>query len=103
MQNSNYEEKQKQLEKNLYDFITETEDIEEFGWINEDEFCVWVYYEFLKDFVENITDMFGFSVFDDGGFQANMQNTGVCINLEDITGTDDIDLKELFPIEKFRH
>ena len=101
--NNNYEKRQKELEKNLYNLITKSDGIEEFGWINEEEFCVWVYYEYLKEFMENIANMFGFGIFDDGGFQANMQSTGVCINLEDITGMDDIDLKELFPIEKFRH
>lgn len=103
MQNNDYEKRQKELEKNLYNLITKSDDIEEFGWINEEEFCVWVYYEYLKDFMKNIENMFGFGIFDDGGFQANMQSTGVCINLEDITGIDDIDLKKLFPIEKFRH
>lgn len=103
MQNNDYEKRQKELEKNLYNLIIKSDGIEEFGWINEKEFCVWVYYEYLKDFMKNIANMFGFGIFDDGGFQANMQSTGVCINLEDITGMDDIDLKELFPIEKFRH
>lgn len=103
MQNNDYEKRQKELEKNLYNLITKSDGIEEFGWINKEEFCVWIYYEYLKDFMENIANMFGFGIFDDGGFQVNMQSTGVCINLEDITGMDDIDLKELFPIEKFRH
>ena len=49
--------------------------------------------------------IFGNYIFDDGGFDANMQQDGVCIDLCEALGNylgiDDIE--EVFPKEKYQH
>lgn len=76
--------------------------VEELGWISDDEFCVWVPYLFLMEFIEKLTSIFSKNIFDDGGFDANMQSSGVCIDLNNAIGCY-IDLEEIFPKEKYQH
>lgn len=95
----------------LYKLIMEGGDdcgfqyVEEFGWISTGEFCVWVSYLWLNDFMTDLKRIFGNYIFDDGGFDANMQQDGVCINLCEALGNylgiDDIE--EVFPKEKYQH
>lgn len=66
--------------------------VDELGWINDTEFCVWVSYLYLKEFMEQLTKIFGDGIFDDGGFDANMQSDWACIDLcEAIGGCIDIE------------
>ena len=76
--------------------------VEELGWINDEEFCVWVPYMYLKEFMEELTKIFGYGIFDDGGFDANMQTDCVCIDLCDAIGSC-IDVEEVFPKDKYQH
>lgn len=80
----------------------DTNMVDELGWISDDEFCVWIPYLFLKEFIEKLTDIFGNTIFDDGGFDANMQASGVCIDLNAAIGYI-IDLETIFPKEKYTH
>lgn len=76
--------------------------VDEFGWISTGEFCVWVSYLWLNDFMNDLKDIFGNGMFDDGGFDANMQEDGVCIDLSEAIG-DYLDIEEVFPKEKYQH
>ena len=74
----------------------------ELGWINDEQFCVWVPYLYLKEFMEILTRIFGYEIFDEGSFGANMQTDGVCIDLCEAVGCC-IDIETVFPKDKYRH
>lgn len=76
--------------------------VDELGWINDKEFCVWVHYLYLKEFIEELNEIFGCGIFDDGGFDANMQESSVCIDLCEALGSF-IDIEEIFPKDKYKH
>lgn len=88
-------------ELNLYKLVN-SDIVTEKGWISDSEFCVWVNYIALDEFVEELKKLFGNGIFDDGGFDANMQEYGVCIDLCNVV-TDDIDMKEVFPVAEYQH
>ena len=76
--------------------------VSEFGWVSNTEFFVWVSYLYLEEFMEGLTEIFGDGIFDEGGFDANMQEDGICFDLEEAVGGY-LDLEEVFPKDKFRH
>ena len=51
--------------------------VDELGWISDNEFCVWVSYLYLKEFMNKLKELFGYGIFDDGGFDAN--TSGLCL------------------------
>lgn len=81
---------------------TDVSYVQEVGWVNEKEFCVWVSYIWLREFIERLKEIFGDGLFDDGGFDANMQDDCVCIDLCEAVGYA-VDIEEIFPKEKYRH
>jgi hypothetical protein len=90
-------------ELELFKIVTEDETyIEEFGWVSDTQFFVWIRYYDLDDFMARMKDIFGYSLFDDGGFDANMQYNGVCIDLCEMLG-DYLDLEDVFPKGKYQH
>ena len=89
-------------ELELYKLIKEGEYVSEIGWINDDSFCAWISYMDLDDFIEQVVDILGYGIFDDGGFDANMQEDGVCIDLCEMLGGY-IDVEDVFPKEKYKH
>ena len=74
--------------------------VDEFGWI-KDEFVVWVSKYWWTDFISKLTDILGYSIFDEGGFDAKIQEDCICFVLSDITS--DIDFEEIFPKDKYQH
>lgn len=86
----------------LYKIIKEEPFVDEFGWISTGEFCAWVSYWYLKDFMDKLKEVFGNGMFDDGGFSANMQEDSVCIDLCEALG-DYLDIEDVFPKDKYRH
>lgn len=76
--------------------------ISEFGWVSDKEFFVWVSFTWLKEFMEELTRIFGYGMFDDGNFNANIQSDTVCIDLNDVLGGY-IDIEEVFPKDKYKH
>lgn len=76
--------------------------VEELGWVNDEEFCVWVPYLYLREFMEQLKKIFGSSIFDDGGFNANMQEEGACIDLSDAVGCF-ANIEDVFSKEKYQH
>lgn len=77
--------------------------VDELGWINDKQFCVLVPYLFVREFTEGLKKIFGYGLFDDGGFDCNMQFDGICIVLNDALSGYGIDFEEVFPKEKYRH
>jgi hypothetical protein len=76
--------------------------VDEFGWI-KDEFVVWVSKWWWNEFITRLTQILGYSIFDDGGFDAKIQADGIYFTLSDVTDKYGIDLENVFPKEKYRH
>lgn len=89
-------------ELELYKLVEDKELVSELGWISNTEFCVWVSYLNLSDFINKAKQIFGYGMFDDGGFNASMQGDGVCIDLcQMVEGY--ICVEDVFPKEKYPH
>lgn len=76
--------------------------VSEFGWVNNEEFLVWVSFDWIKDFIERLTEIFGYGIFDDGNFNANIQSDTVCIVLNEVLDGY-VDIEEVFPKDKYQH
>ena len=94
----------------LYKLLMNTEEddidisyVEEFGWVNNTEFCVWINLIWFDEFVKRLRDIFGYSLFDEGGIEARIGSDYFCINLEEVISGYGVDLKEVFPRSKYTH
>lgn len=76
--------------------------VSEFGWVNNEEFLVWVSFGWFKEFMEKLIEIFGYGIFDDGNFNANIQSDTVCIVLNEVLDGY-VDIEEVFPKDKYRH
>lgn len=76
---------------------------QELRWVSDDELLVWVSYLWLREFMESIKNIFGNGMFDDGSFDGNFQEDGVCINLVKMIEGYGINLKEIFPPERYNY
>ena len=92
------------MNERLFDYITDNDfsHIDEFGWINDNEFCVWVDYLWLYEFISGLKEMFGCGLFDDGGIEANMQTDCICIDLCVLLGSY-LDIETVFPKDQYQH
>ena len=92
------------MEQALYELIMRPglSYVDEFGWVNNTDFFVWVSYSRFEKFMEGLTEIFGNSIFNYGGFTVYMQKDGICFDLEEAVGCY-VDLEEVFPKDKFRH
>lgn len=77
--------------------------VSEFGWVNDTEFLVWIDWLFFKEFMDRITEIFGYGIFDDENFNANIQPDSVCIDLKDVLAGYGVEIEEVFPKDKYRH
>lgn len=89
----------KELE--LFKLITDVDEyddtlVSEFGWRNE-HFYVWVDYIDIYYFMKKLIEIFGYSLFDDERFDANMQTDGICFDLKEVLGGYGVDLERVFP------
>jgi hypothetical protein len=50
-----------------------------------------------------LNDIFGYSLFDEGGIEARICSDCVCIDLEEVTSGYGIDLEGMFPRSKYTH
>lgn len=100
----------KNYELELYKLITNPEKeyhdisyVDEFGWVSDTEFCVWINSLWFNDFLKGLNDIFGYSLFDEGGIEARIGSDYVCINLTDAIGGYGVDLERVFPKNEYRH
>lgn len=94
-------------EMRLFKLLTDEADygfpyVSEMGWISDVEFCVWVNYTCVEDFMYVLTDIFGYGIFDDSGFNANMQHNCICIDLCKAIG-DCLDIESIFSKTEYQH
>lgn len=76
--------------------------VDEFGWINDRSFCVWIPYVWIQVFVEGLIEIFGYGLVEEGGFAANIQENCICINLSEAL-EDDLRLETVFPKDQYKH
>jgi len=76
--------------------------VNEFGWVNNDQFLVWVNFNYFKEFIKKITEIFGYGIFDDENFNANIQHNTVCIVLNNVLD-EYVNVEEVFPKDKYQH
>jgi hypothetical protein len=90
-------------EQELFDLITKNEyiGIYKLGWVSENDFTVRVYHFGLSNFINKIIDLFGYGVFDNGGFNASVKENNCYIDLcEMLDGYANIE--NVFPEEQFK-
>lgn len=75
---------------------------DEIRWVSDDELLVWIPYLYIKEFIDELVEMFGIGMFDDGAFDGNFQHCCICIDLEKAIGGD-IDLENVFPKDKYKN
>lgn len=77
--------------------------VDEFGWVSDTEFFVWINLIWFGEFVKRLSDIFGYSLFDEGGIKAIIGSDYVCIDLENFVGMYGVNLEKVFPKSKYRH
>ena len=93
-------------EQKIFDIVTKPvkgEDyrlVDSYRW-SDGNFYIWISTLFLEDFIDEIINIFGADVFDDGGCNANVQIGYVCFDLEDLLGGY-IDIEEVFAEDKLK-
>lgn len=92
----------KNYELELYKLINEENLVSEFGWCSDDSFCIWVDYRDVEEFMDKAKSIFSYGMFDDGGFNANMQSDGICIDLCEMVGCY-LTVEDVFSKEKYKH
>lgn len=100
----------KNYELELYKLIMHPEEddpdfrcVDEFGWINNDEFCVWISHRVWDDFMDRFKKIFGLEIFDDGGIAAQIQEDDICFDLQAAVEPYGVNLEEVFPKNKYEH
>ncbi len=100
----------KNYELELYKLIMHPEEddtdilyVDEFGWVSDTEFFVWINNIWFNEFISRLNDIFGYSLFDEGGIEARLGNDYVCINLNDFVSEYGIDLEKVFPKSNYTH
>ena len=74
---------------------------EEFRWIDENRFCVWVHYYDIEEFMEELRSLADFDPSKDV-LDAQIQEYGVCIELTARLFDKD-ELEEIFPKDKYKY
>ena len=95
-------------ELELYKLITKETDwggykyLNNVGWVNKKNFCVWIFYEQLQEFITRLKEIFSVTMleFYSGGFEGRLQETCICINLSQVIG-EYVDLEYVFPKEEY--
>ena len=100
----------KNYELELYKLLINPEEddidisyVDEFGWVSNTEFYVWISINWFNEFVKRLSDIFGYSLFDEGGIEARICSDCVCIDLEEVISGYGVDLEEVFPRSKYTH
>jgi hypothetical protein len=75
----------------------------ECGWVNDTQFYIWIDFDNLKKFIDNITKVFGDRMLVNGGVEMTLRRNYVCIDLTLMLENSDIDFEMTFPKEDFQH
>lgn len=86
-------------ELDLFKLLT-SDLVDELGWINDHQFCVWVKYANLEEFMHDLMKVTGSDTFVAGNIDANLQNYGICLVMQDVV---DINWIGIFPPSQYLH
>jgi len=89
-------------ELRLYKLLTETDYVNEMGWVSNTEFLVWVSYVWIHDFMKDLKNIFGIELFAED-IMAHLQAYGICFNLCEAVDGYGVDLEKVFPRSKYTH
>ena len=64
-------------------------------WIDEANFCIWIFHFNFAEFMKKLVEIFGSSLFGDGGFDARVREEYICINLSQLL-EHRVDVTEVF-------
>ncbi len=95
----------KNYELELYKLIVNPDEeyVEEFGWVSDTEFVVWVDTIWFYEFIKQLKEIFDYEIFDEGGFEARIGSDYVCIDLTDVLSGYGINFEKAFPKSKYKH
>lgn len=88
----------------LYKLLTDEDSpVCEFGWLSKNEFCVWIYFFALDNFMKEIQEIVGDYLGNDGGTDCTICGDTIVIDIYDALEANDIEVENVFPIDEFRH
>lgn len=87
------------MELDLFKLLT-SDLVDELGWINDHQFCVWVNYNALAEFMNKLLEITGADAFIAGEVNANLQGDGICLVMQDVM---DVNLIGIFPPSQYLH
>lgn len=95
------------LESNLADELVQLVDVfsTEFGWVNEEQFFIWVSWIEVYDFLKVMREIFGVTIFDDCGCgtNANIQDGFICFDMTDLLSGYGNLVEDTYPKEEYPH
>ena len=77
--------------------------VDEFGWEHDGSFGVWVSKIWWDEFINGLSMIFGASLFDEGGFDAKIQEDCIYIDLAEILSGYSVNLENIFQKDKYKH
>ena len=80
--------------KRLLDDNAEDYQVKQYGLDNEKHLLAWIYWHRLDAFMESAKEYFGNSLFYDGGFEIYVLDGSVCIEIDEVFSSYDIDFDE---------
>lgn len=101
--NKNYELELYKLIMNPDEESSDLSYVDEFGWISDTEFYVWIKLIWFDEFIKRLNNIFGYSLFDEGGIEARIGSDYVCIDLGNFVGDYEVNLEQVFPKSKYKH
>lgn len=75
----------------------------ELGWINDEQFCVWVPWVEVYNFLKDMRETFSFTIFDDGGTDANIQDGFICFDITDFLCWYGYLVEDTYPKKDYQH
>ena len=101
--NKNYELELYKLIINPDEEDSDISYVDEFGWVSDTEFFVWITNLWFNEFINRLNDIFGYYLFDEGGIEARIGSDYVCIDLTEVTSGYGVELEEVFSKSRYRH
>lgn len=86
----------------LYRLITESDLVDECGWITNGIFSVWVSYDKLKEFLDKLKEICGSYILEYGYTDCILLEDSVYIELSSLIA-EEVILEDIFPIKEFEH
>lgn len=78
--------------------------ISEYGWVDDNQFYIWVDYEDVSDITRRLSDIFGNNMFEENCTMAILRDGFLVIDLvEALDWCDEICIEDVFDREKYKY